>query len=260
MKTTTIYTERKTITTDDAGNVTITTSHDADTLTEYYFTELTPEAQARAISDAIEEERRDYYENGAYGTSQAGMTESEIIDAAEDLAKHQPIHIGYDAGGSPYGTARRYRWSTADWQSVTEQQDNGICFSVDICDTWNEYARRIIALQEANEEANDASYEHDEAADAAHDIYHYADVSDADREKARETYEQERAAAALYEDIAERIENAAEELTEDAARAVGNVVDGLIESEREYYQSEDFWREWLSDGDDRYTRDGARIW
>lgn len=257
MKTTTTYTERKTITTDDAGNVTITTSHDARTVSECRFTELSEAAQARAIRDAIEEEREDYYSGNP---CQMYFTSRDIIDAAHDLEKSQPIEITRDYGCSWYGTARGSYWHhAADWQSVTEQQDTGICFSMDMCDRWNEYAARIIALQEAHEEATDASYEHDEAADAAHDVYYYADVSDADREKARETYEQERAAAAFYEDIAERIEDAAEELTEDAARAVGNVVDGLIEAERDYYQSAEFWAEWLADGDDRFTRNGERI-
>lgn len=230
MKTTTTYTERKTITTDDAGNTTITTSHSADTLTEYYFTELSPKAQQRAIRDAIEDEQEDYYQHGIYGASQSGMSEAEIWDAAEALAKHQPVHIGTDAGGSPYGTARRYGWSTANWESVTEEQDTGICWSMDICDTWNAYAARIIALQDGHEEAEDRAY--------------FADTQD----------EQD-----AYNDIAERIEDAAEELTEEAARAVGDVVDGLIESEREYYASPEFWREWLADSDDRYTRDGTRI-
>lgn len=227
---TTTYIERKTITTDDAGNITITTSHAARTSTEYLFSELCEEAKARAISDAIEEEQRDYCEYGTYGTSQTGMSEAEIWDAAETLAEHQPIHIDTDAGGSPYGTARRYGWSVADWESVTEEQHTGIVYSMDICDKWNEYAAQIIALQEAYEEATDKAY--------------FADTQE----------EQD-----AYNDIAERIENAAEELTEDAAHAVGNVVDGLIESEHDYYTSPEFWRDWLNDGETRFTRDGERI-
>lgn len=244
---TTTYTERKTVTTDDAGNVTITTSHAAYTSTEYLFSELSEEAQARAISDAIEEEERDYYEYGTYGTSQTGMSEAEIWDAAETLAEHQPVHIGTDAGGSPYGTARRYGWSVADWESVTEEQHTGICWSMDICDRWNEYAARIVALQEAYEDATDRAYIHDENADNAAENGNI------------QTAEAERRRATFYEDIAERIENAAEELTEEAAHAVGNVVDGLIEGERDYYQSPEFWREWLNDGETRFTRDGERI-
>jgi hypothetical protein len=101
---------------------------------------------------------------------------------------------------------------------------------MDICDAWNEYAARIVALQEAHEEAEDKAY--------------FADTQE----------EQD-----AYNDIAERIENAAEELTEEAARRVGDVVDGLIEGEREYYQSAEFWREWLTYEDEgRYTRDGSR--
>ena len=118
---------------------------------------------------------------------------------------------------------------------------------MDICDAWNEYAARIIALQEAHEEAEERAYIHDENAD------------NADDNGAEDIARAERRRAAFYEDMAERIEAAAEELTEEAARAVGNVVDGLIEAERDYYTSPEFWREWLRDGNDRFTRNGERI-
>lgn len=247
MKTTTIYRETLTITTDDDGAQHISRTHSARTSTEYFFTELSPEAQQRAIRDAIEEEQEDYYQNGIYGTSQTSMSEAEIWNAAEDLEEHQPVHIGTDAGGSPYGTARRYRWSVADWQAVTEQADTGICYSMVMCDKWNEYAARIIAMQEGYEEATERAYIHDENADNAADNGNDR-IAQAERRRAR-----------FYEDIAERIENAAEELTEEAARAVGNTVDGLIEGEREYYTSAEFWNEWLNDGETRFTRDGERI-
>lgn len=227
MITTTQYTQTLTITTDDDGTQTISRSHRARTVSEYRFTELSPEAQARAISDAIEEETS----AEGYWCSQTYFAESEIIDAAKELEKHQPIEIAQDQGCSWYGTASgAHWWKPIKWESVTEEQHTGICWSMDICDVWNRYAARIIALQEAHEEAEDRAY--------------FADTQE----------EQD-----AYNDMAERIENAAEELTEEAARAVGDVIDGLIEAEREYYSSEEFWREWLADGDDRYTRDGERI-
>lgn len=88
------------------------------------------------------------------------------------------------------------------------------------------------------------------------DSEEYAEaIEQTEQDAAPEYSEAER----TYSDISERIDSAAEELTEEAAQAVGNVVDGLIESERDYYQSTEFWHEWLSDSDERYTRDGARI-
>ena len=240
---TTTYTERLTITTDDAGHVTTTRAGHADTATAYRFDELTPEAQQRAINDAIRQEEED----NRNGAGLLCWDEYEIWAAARDLEKTQPIHIGTDAGGTPYGRARRYGWSRTDWETVTEATDTGICWSMDICDTWNTYAARIIALQEAHEEATDRAWIHHENADTAHD------------NGAEGIEEAERRRAAFYDDIAERIENAAEELTEEAARAVGDTIDGLIEAQRDYYQSDDFWREWLTDSDDRFTRDGARI-
>lgn len=253
---TTTYTERLTITTDDAGNVTTSRTHRADTVTAYLFCELSPEAQERAISDAIEEED----DPNNWWSSQTYFAESEIIDAAEELEKHQPIEIAQDQGCSWYGTASgAHWWKPIKWESVTEEQHTGICYSMDICDKWNEYARRIIVLQEAHEEATARAYIHDENADTADDRRNFDDMPDEERDHLRAVVEAERSRAAFYEDIAERIENAAEELTEDAARAVGNVVDSLIEAERDYYQSPEFWRELLTDSDDRYTRDGARI-
>ena len=119
----------------------------------------------------------------------------------------------------------------ADWESVTKEQHTGIVYSMDICDTWNAYARRIIALQEGYEEADEAYYNAPE---------------DSDEER-------------RYIELRDKCENAAEELTEEAACAVGNVVDGLIEAERDYYTSPEFWREWLNDGETRFTCDGERI-
>ena len=246
MKTTTEFVQRLTITTDDAGHRTITRTETADTLTAYLFSELSPEAQARAISDAIEEEQDAYYSGNPCHTY---FTESDIIDAAHDLEKSQPIEITQDQGCSWYGTARGAHWygHPADWESVTEATNSGICYSMDICDTWNTYAARIVALQEAHEEAEERAYIHDENANTA------ADNNADDIEQA------ERSRAEFYRDMLERIEAAAEELTEEAARAVGNVVDGLIESERDYYASADFWRDWLDDSDDRFTREGELI-
>lgn len=247
MRTTTTYTQTVTIATEDDGARTITRSHHADTKSEFWFTELSPEAQARAVRDAIEEEQSAYYSGNP---CQMYFTEYEIIDAARDLEKHQPVEFAQDYGYSWYGTARgtgsRYH-RRADWQSVTEQQHTGVCYSMDICDKWNEYARRIIAMQEGYEEATDRAYIHDENADNAADNGAH-EIEQAERNRAR-----------FYEDIAERIEDAAEELTEDAARAVGNVIDGLIESEHEYYTSDEFWRDWYANGDERFTRDGERI-
>lgn len=244
MKTTTIYTERLTITTDDDGARTITRTSHADTSTAYRFSELSPEAQERAISNAIEEETNP--EN--WWSSQAYFAESEIIDAADELVKHQPIEIAQDQGCSWYGTASgAYWWRPIKWESVTEEQHTGICYSMDMCDAWNAYAARIVALQEGHEDATDRAYIHDENADNA------TDNGDT------QTAEAERRRAAFYEDMAERIEETAEELTEEAARAVGNVVDGLIEAERDYYSSEEFWRDWYTNGDERFTRDGERI-
>lgn len=256
---TTTYTETLTIITDDNGAQTIERSSSAHTSTAYLFNELSEEAKARAINDAIAEEDRDYCESGIYGASQTGMSAAEIWGAAEDLEKAQPVIFRTDQGGTPYGTARRYGWSGIRWEVVTEQQHTGICYSMDICDAWNAYAARIVALQDAHEEAEDRAYIHTEAAAAASGRYHYTATTDAERESARQVMERELSRAEFYDHMAERIEETAEELTEEAARAVGNTIDFLIESERDYYTSAEFWAKWLEDGEARFTREGERI-
>lgn len=256
---TTVYTERLTITTDDNGNVTMERTHHADIDSAYLFNELSKEAQDRAISDAIEEEDRDYCEYGSYGTSQTGISEREILDAAEELAKAQNIEVTQDQGCSWYGTARGgWFYHPADWEVVTEQQHNGMCYSMDICDKWNEYAARIIVLQEGHEEATDRAAEF-WSVYSDFDFMKWDAETDEERRQLEAIADTAAEAAAEFDRIAERIEDAAEELTEDAARAVGNTVDGLIEAEREYYTSAEFWSEWLNDGETRFTRDGERI-
>lgn len=243
MKTTTVYTETLTITTEDNGARTIERSSHAQTLREYYFTELTPEAQQRAIDDAIEEET----DPANWYGSQTCITEDEIWDAAHELEKQQPIRFYTDPGGSACAEARAGRFIYDPFELVTMAENTGICFSMDICDKWNEYAPRIMALVEGRDEAIERRDIHEANADTANDNSEY------------ETGEKEWQRACKYDAIADKCVQVAEALTDEAAQACGDVLDGLIEAERDYYQSADFWREWLADSDDRYTRDGARI-
>ena len=256
---TTVFTERLTITTDDEGNVTMERTSSADTHSAYLFDELSKAAQARAISDAIEEEERDYCEFGSYGGSQTGISANSIWNAAEELEKAQSIELGTDQGGTPYGTARGgWLHHAADWEAVTEQQHNGMVVSMDICEAWNAYAARIVALQEGHEEATDRAAEF-WSVYSDFDYTKWDAETDEERRQLEAIADTAAEAAAEFERIAERIEDAAEELTEDAARAVGNTIDGLIEAEHEYYTSAEFWSEWLNDGETRFTRDGERI-
>lgn len=248
---TTTYTERLTITTDDAGNVTTTRTETANTSAAYLFGELTPEAQARAIRDAIKEEEENYY------TSHTYFDTEEIIDAARDLEKQQPIDIRQDYGCSWYGEARAHYYGEP-YEEVTEATDNGICWSMDMCGAWNEYAPRIIALQEAIEEAADMSGRLWDAAYEA-DAEQYDAETEAERQRLEAIETEARAGYQQAEKILEACICTADALTEEAAQAVGNVVDGLIESQRDYYTSAEFWREWFEDGETRFTRDGARI-
>ena len=250
MKTKTIYTETVTITTDDSGARTIERTHHADTLTEYWFTELSPEAQARAIADAIEEEA----DPAKWFGSHTYFDESEIIDAARALEDSQPVRLYQDPGCSWCGEARAQRWSYEAWEEVTEATDTGICWSMDICDRWNAYAVRIVTLQEAYDEAVDMS---NRIWDAAKELEN--DLAEDPTSLICDAYDVACDEVDTLDNMAKTINDTAEALTKEAARAVGDVVDGLIEAQCDYYQSAEFWREWLSDSDDRYTRDGKRL-
>ena len=58
---------------------------------------------------------------------------------------------------------------------------------------------------------------------------------------------------------ADRCRWKAEKLAEQAKDAVEGTIKDLIGGVEDYYSSPEFWREWLDDGESRFTRDGERI-
>lgn len=232
---TTVYTERLTITTDDDGNVTMQRTSSADTHSAFYFDELSKEAQDRAISDAIEEERNDYYQ---CGTGHTAWNIEEICDAYNDLAKHQPLRY-HDHYSSFYLTVE-------DPERVTPESNNGICWSMDICEAWNRYAAAVPMLIE---EAED----HEATADELTAPYYWPHCI-ADHEPMSVLVWSK-----AHGDYADRCRWKAEELAEKAKDALESELQRLIEETEDYYQSAEFWREWLNDGETRFTRDGERI-
>lgn len=232
---TTVYTERLTITTDDNGNVTMQRTSSADTHSAYLFDELSKEAQDRAISDAIEEEERDYYERG---TGQTAWNIEELWDAYNSLAKHQPLRC-HDYYSSFYLTVE-------DPERVTPENDLGICWSMDICEAWNRYAAAVPMLIE---EAED----HEATADELTAPYYWPNCV-ADHEPTSVLVWSK-----AHGDHADRCREKAEELAEKAKDALERELKRLIDETEEYYTSAEFWREWYSEGDERFTRDGERI-
>lgn len=236
MKTTTIYRETLVITTDDDGARTITRHNYADTDTEFYFSELSPKAQQRAINDAIEEERNSY----AYGEGHTQFEVDDIWSAYNDLAKHQPIQW-HDHYWSFFLTVE-------DAERVTPEEDTGECNSMDICDAWNQYAAAVPLLIEEAEE-------HEATAEELSAPYYWYAPS-------LTSYDEPESASIWYKahsDHADRCRAKAEELAEKAKDALEHEVKALIEEAEEYYQSAEFWREWYSEGDERFTREGERI-
>lgn len=234
MKTTTIYRETLTITTDDDGARTVTRHEYADTSTEFYFSELAPKAQERAIRDAIEEERDNY----AYGAGHTQFEVDEIWSAYNALADNQPIRW-HDHYWSFFLTVE-------DAERVTPQEDTGECNSMDICDAWNQYAAAVpLLIEEAEEHEGIAS-------EIAAPYYWPYCVAP---EEAPSVIIWGKA----HEDYADRCRAKAEELAEKAKDALEHEVKALIEGAEEYYQSEEFWRDWYSEGDERFTRDGERL-
>lgn len=238
MKTTTEYIQRLTIETDDDGNRTVTRTSRADTATEYLFGELSPEAQERAIRDAIEEEKKGYYYTGDPYASHTGIDIAEVWNAYKDFAKHQPVRY-HDHYTSFYLTVE-------DAERVTPEEDNGICWSMDICSAWNQYAAAVPLLIEEAEE-------HEARANEITAPYYWPYCV------APEKPESARIWFAAHEDYADRCRAKAEELAEQAKDAVENCIQGLIDGLEDYYTSPEFWREWLADGETRFTRDGERI-
>ena len=235
MKTTTVYTETLTITTDDDGNVTMQRTSSADTHSAFYFDELSKEAQARAISDAIEEERNDYYQRG---TGHTACDIEEIWNAYNDLAKNQPLKC-HDHYSSFYLTVE-------DPERVTPESDSGICWSMDICEAWNRYAAAVPMLIE---EAED----HEATADELTAPYYWPHCI-ADHEPPSVI-----AWSKAHGDYADRCREKAEELAEKAKDALESELQRLIEETEDYYQSAEFWREWFSEEYEHFTRDGERI-
>lgn len=234
MKTTTIYRETLVITTDDDGKRTITRHEYADTDTEFYFSELSPKAQERAIRDAIEEERNSY----AYGEGHTQFEVDEIWSAYNALAKHQPIQW-HDHYWSFFLTVE-------DAERVTPEEDTGECNSMDICDAWNQYAAAVPLLIEEAEDHEGLATEIDSP------YYWPYCVTDQEPTSVLVWFK-------AHEDHADRCRAKAEELAEKAKDALEHTVKALIEGAEEYYQSSEFWRDWYSEGDERFTRDGERI-
>lgn len=235
---TTTYTERLTITTDDAGNVTTSRTHSARTVTEYLFCELAPEAQERAIRNAIEEEADAYHTSSLEYASHTGTDIAEVWDAYRELQKHQPLEW-HDHYWSFYLTV-------GDAERITTEKDTGICWSMDICDAWNAYARAIEMLIE---EAED----HEATADQITAPYYWPYCITDEVPGSALIW------STAHGNHADACRHKADELAEQAKDAVESVIKSTIDDLETYYQSPEFWREWLEESDDRYSRDGARI-
>ena len=270
MKTITTYTERRTITTDDDGHTTTERKTIVSTVTAYRFTELSERAQKRAAEDAAEKET-DTYNSSDYESSEFFPIEGEIWHCANDLAKQQPVEFFTDYGGSPNAKpspllfdpiASKWRSSGEPWELVTIAEDNGYCYSMDLCDEWNRHAPRIIQQQRAHEFATEQAEEHY----TAHEDLESKAEDEPDPE--RRAALQSRARYQLnqwryYCTAADRAAAYAEKLTEAAAYAVGFILDGDIEAERDYYQSPEYWAEYFiedwNEEDPRFDKDGERI-
>lgn len=135
-----------------------------------------------------------------------------------------------------------------DAERVTPEEDTGECNSMDICDAWNQYAAAVPLLIEEAEE-------HEATAEELSAPYYWYAPS-------LTSYDEPESASIWYKahsDHADRCRAKAEELAEKANDALEHEVKALIEGAEEYYQSPEFWREWYSEGDERFTRDGERI-
>ena len=233
MITTTTYTERLTITTADDGTRTTSRTTSADTTTAYLFSELSPEAQQHAAEHAAEEEANAYYAGQWWSHTQSDI--DEIWEAFRSLRNHQPI--------SSHDHYSSFFLTVDNAEKVTAEQNTGICWSMDICNAWNEYAA---AVQLLIEEAED-----NEAETWSMEAPYYWDGTEVPEDIAEQIH--------AHEEHADRCREKADELSEKAVQAVESTIKELIEGIESYYQSTEFWYEWLDDGETRFTREGERI-
>lgn len=199
-----------------------TTQHET-TIALYTFDELNDDAQAHIVADYAEERANDPY----FGQWFADTTESEIWECVRDLEKSI--------------TGARVSWQYNRWYScdfdcefsyddccdpgeLYTVDDNGICYSMDLCDAWNSHVGKLNAINRAFENVSNYMYD----VNSSFDYWN------------GETYE-DRLYSILDDAQSSLVGRWYAEL-EAACEDVRNMIETLLRGEWDYYTSEEYAR------------------
>lgn len=209
-------------------NTETSTTQRETTITLYTFDELSEEAQSRVVADYMEERENDPY----FGQWFSDCYELEIWECVRDLEKSI--------------TGARVQWRYNRWYScdfdceysyddcydpdeLDRVDNNGYCYSMDLCGAWNAHVRKLNAIHRAFE--NVCVYMND--VDSSYDYWN------------EYTYE-DRLYSILDNARTKLVGRWYEEL-EAACEDVRNTIETLLRGEWDYYTSEEYAREECSD-------------
>jgi len=200
------------------------------TITLYTFDELTEEARARVVADYAGERANDPYFSQWF----ADFQEHEIWECVRDLENT----ISWTGATWHYN-----RWYSCDFDcefsyddcydpgELNRVNDNGICYSMDLCDAWNKHVRKLNGLC--------AQFEHVDY--LCWDVYnewdsnYYCDAPNNAHFYARADALRDHLIGAWYAEL------------ETACEDVRNTLEYLLRAEWEYYTGEEYAREECED-------------
>ena len=204
------------------------------TMDLYEFHELNDDTRARIVADYSEERQNDPYFSQWF----ADTTESEIWAAVRDLEKSI--------------TGARVQWRYNRWYScdfdcefsyddcydpgeLNRVDDNGICYSMDLCDAWNSHVDKLNATSRAFENVSNYMYD----VNSSFDYWN------------GETYEDR--LYSILDDAQSNIVGRWYAELEAACEDVRNMIEYLLRAEWEYYTSEEYAR---MECEDEYAQGG----
>lgn len=192
----------------------------------YEFHELPAEAKDRIVSEFREELERDWQ-------GFADTTESEVWDAVRHLEK------------SITGARVSWRynpWYSADFDTVYDYSDgydpgeieavddNGVCYSMDLCDAWAVHARKL----------NIIWHRFDGLMGYMADMAPYSWDIDNLSERDTRVYNH-------YDDVLQSLYDEWYQTLEAACKDIAGTITGMLQAEWDYWTSEEYARETYED-------------
>ena len=199
------------------------------TITLYTFDELTEEARARVVADYAEERANDPYFSQWFND----CYESDIWECVRDLEQSisgARVHWQYN------------RWYSCDFDcefsyddcydpgEFETVKDNGLCYSMDLCDVWNKHVRKLNAICYRVDHLESLMY-------GEYDVWgqHYVYLKHNEAAYNRLETMRDNLIGAWYAEL------------EAACEDVRNTIEALLRGEWEYYTGEEYAREECED-------------